>query len=383
MSAPGPGTPDPRWKLGNHATGLRGVSRSLAQRRTLRERMAAGAALPTPPASITAPVYAYEMGGNDTYGDCGPVGLQHLFEAIDVITGTAITPVPDAATVKWYLAYNQGWDVGVYLDQLLAMVYDEGWSWTQVEEPDPGFPATGYDPNFPAGNNWMLHDYAPVTVTDHEMLKLAIARWGGVLAGITVTLDMETWFEQTHVWPSAPPDWIGPAENHAITPIGYDAGGVYAVCWGAIVYIHWACWDLIVVECWAVIPTDEVAAQTNGRGSDIPTLEAGLHLLDQPFPPEEIMGVALGIFVATVKVQVPGGPAPGTNASFLSLGCTLYRYLPPESLANVTSATGPGQWFNGGVPPAVWGGGSPVGDLASFGVPADAMTAGMLALTFP
>ena len=88
-----------------------------------------GVTLPAAPAKWEGPPdegFNYGMLGNDSYGDCGPCGIVHGFDAVAILEG--LPPFKPAAqdVVDAYLAFTGGQDTGVVLSDLLQKCYVAG-----------------------------------------------------------------------------------------------------------------------------------------------------------------------------------------------------------------------------------------------------------------
>ncbi len=215
--------------------------------------------LPAPPAKVQVPSVpvqedgtAWGVLGNDEYGDCGPVGLDHLFMADALITAQDAESFPSRDdVVQYYLTYTGGQDSGVVLSDFLRYV---------------------------RANQFFSHQvaaYAPVSVSDVRTLHFAVNAYGGAYAGITVTEAMMTAFDAGRAWTL--PDLFSPvAGGHCVPIVGYDNLHLYAVTWGRVQPVSYAAWHYIADEAWAVISGEFVAKNSDGRGISLDALNADL-----------------------------------------------------------------------------------------------------------
>ena len=214
--------------------------------------------LPKPPPSVPVPpVSDWGMLGNNTYGDCGVAGCEHLFMA-DAADAKETESFPsDAQAVAYYLNYTGGQDSGVVLSQYLTYVRAHGYYGHAVKA------------------------FAPVSVQDVPTLQTAIYLYDGAYTGITVTQAMMDAFGQGEPWTleMAQGEPIG---GHCIPLIAYDSTYLYAVTWGGIQKIEYSAWHAMSSEAWAVIPGE--LAGGDGHGVNLAALQADLDKLDIPAP---------------------------------------------------------------------------------------------------
>jgi hypothetical protein len=197
------------------------------------------------------------MLGNDTYGDCGVAGCEHLFMA-DAADAKETESFPsDAQAVEFYLKYTGGQDSGVVLSQYLTYVRARSYYAHTVKA------------------------FAPVSVQDVPTLQTAIYLYDGAYTGITVTQAMMDAFGQGEPWTleMAQGEPIG---GHCIPLIAYDSTYLYAVTWGGVQKIEYSAWHAMSSEAWAVISGE--FAGGDGHGVNLAALQADLDKLDIPAP---------------------------------------------------------------------------------------------------
>lgn len=207
---------------------------------------------PQPPPSVPPPdVSVWGMNGNDTYGDCGVAGINHVFMAAAQVTGvTGKEQWPsDQQVVDFYLQYTGGQDTGVVLADFLAYVR---------KNPFYGHAVQGF---------------APVGVHDIPALQFTVDAYTAAYTGIKVTKAMQDAFADGRPW-TLPDLWSPVMGGHCVPIVGYDDSHLYAVTWGQVQRISYAAWHFISDEAWAVIPGE--FQKDDGRGIDLSVLQADL-----------------------------------------------------------------------------------------------------------
>lgn len=209
--------------------------------------------LPKAPASMPVPEPPggeWLMLGNDTYGDCGVAGLEHVFMADAAETAETETFPTDAQTVTYYLTYTGGQDTGVVLSDFLNYVRQNGY----------------YDKKILA--------YAPIAVHDIPTLHTAVFMYDAAYTGIQVTAQMMTDFQDDHPWTMKSLE--SPVEGgHCVPIVGYDGTYLYIVTWGKIQKIEYSAWHYMSSEAWAII-TGELETG-DGHGINLDALKADLN----------------------------------------------------------------------------------------------------------
>lgn len=210
--------------------------------------------LPAAPASVAVPNVAdWNMDGNDSYGDCGVAGIDHLFKAAAADTSET-EKFPSAETVvKYYLRYTGGQDDGVVLSDFLAYVRKHGFSGHKISA------------------------YAPVAVHDVPTLQFAINAFDCAYVGITVTNDMMQAVQSDGPWEWTSADLGGgEAGGHCIILAGYDSQWLYGITWGRPIKIAYPAWHRMSDEAWAVLPGELTKAGGDGHGINLAALQADL-----------------------------------------------------------------------------------------------------------
>lgn len=214
--------------------------------------------LPKAPASVPVPSVAdWGMDGNDTYGDCGVAGCNHLLMAAAASAGKAETFPTADQVVSFYLTYTGGEDTGVVLSDFLAYVRSKGFYGHTVSA------------------------YAPVKVHDVPTLQAALWLYDAVYTGISVTQGMMDAFQAGRPWDSKAVrgQSIG---GHCVPGVGYSDEGLTVITWGQPQLVTWPAWHKISTEAWAVIPGE--LSGGDGHGVSLAALQSDLDKLDVPSP---------------------------------------------------------------------------------------------------
>jgi hypothetical protein len=196
------------------------------------------------------------MDGNDAYGDCGPAGLMHGYQAAAADTDlAALEAWPSASEiVSYYLAYTGGEDTGVALSDFLAYVKANGFLGHTVSA------------------------YAPVSPSDIPTLQFAVNAYDYAYTGIAVTQAMERAFAAGEPWTLDELD-SPVAGGHCIPIVGYDSHYLTAITWGQPQLIAYSAWHYIATEAWAVISGEVVKKGADGHGLNLAALQADLSRL--------------------------------------------------------------------------------------------------------
>ena len=213
--------------------------------------------LPKPPASVAVPeVAAWDMDGNDVYGDCGVAGLNHGLMAAAADTGLRETFPSAEEIVQYYMTYTGGQDSGVILSQFLAYARQTGFLGHTVSA------------------------YAPVSVSDVPTLQFAISAYDFAYTGIRCSQAMLDAFNAGEPW-TLDVVLAEPEGGHAIPLVGYDSSWLYCVTWGQVQEIAYSAWHHIADEAWAVLAGELVTAKGDGHGINLAALQADLNRLSR------------------------------------------------------------------------------------------------------
>lgn len=237
--------------------------------------------LPKPPASVPVPDVAdWGMDGNDTAGDCGVAGINHLLMSAAADAGETETFPAADQVVSYYFTYTGGQDSGVVLSDFLAYVRKTGFYGHTVSA------------------------YAPVQVHDVTTLTTALWLYDAVYCGITVTQAMMDAFQSGKPWDSAAVEGE-PVGGHCVPAVGYSDEGLTVITWGQPQLITWPAWHAISTEAWAVLVGE--LAGGDGHGIDLAALQADLGKLDVPAPaPSPAHPGLLAEVAALVRIVAAG-----------------------------------------------------------------------------
>lgn len=200
----------------------------------------------------------WEMLANDALGDCTVAAALHLDMCWLTNVGSAFMPT-DAQAIAAYSAI------------------------------------TGYNPDDPSTDQGaveldVLNYWRKTGIAGHKILgfaalepkninhiKQSVYLFGGTYIGVQLPLSAQGQASWSVVGngisgDSAPGSWGG----HAVCVVGYDAGGLWVVTWGQLLYMTWAFWNAYCDEAYAVFSTDMLAAGRSPQGFDLAALQAYL-----------------------------------------------------------------------------------------------------------
>ena len=197
------------------------------------------APLPQAPASLdlTPGIPSWPVYLNSTLGDCTCAAVAHMVEVFSrEATGTAKL-VEDS--------------------DVLALYETQGYR--------PGDPSTdqGAD-EMSVLDVWRrqgiagetLYAYASCDPSKHDLVQTAAWLFFGLYIGIQLPVIAQG----QQVWDAVPGplSQIEPGSwgGHAVNVVGYDAGGLTVITWGATKRMTWAFWDTYVDEAWVCLPQD-------------------------------------------------------------------------------------------------------------------------------
>jgi hypothetical protein len=185
--------------------------------------------------------------GGQPVGDCTFAGRQHLRMAKAAASGTTETWETTDQLVTEYLAYDHGKDEGANIADLLL-------AWYQAKK---------------------ILAFAPVDHTDVAACDSAMQAFHGLYVGVNLTDDADALFGKGEPWTVADGQKPDPNDGHCIVKVKADGQQIDTwVTWGALQgsTLAWtaACLD----EAWAVVTTEDEAAQLN-----MPALLADINAL--------------------------------------------------------------------------------------------------------
>jgi hypothetical protein len=260
--------------------------------------------LPPPPSSAdwATPVKSWPMYMNNKIGDCtaaaggheigcftaNTASLRRLCDAGRASqgeTGTETVFTDDQivsvySAISGYVPGDESTDNGASVTDLLNY-------WQQT-----GYPQVGTDTA-----NHTIAGYVAVDGTNNTEIQQAIDLFGTLTIGFDLP---DAWIKSfqgdgSDVWDVGPGIAPDPNNGHCIPFVAYDAEGVTAVTWGAVVKITWSAVAMILDpnnggECYAKVSTDWASGTMPApNGVDLATLNSDLAALNgeppSPNPP--------------------------------------------------------------------------------------------------
>jgi hypothetical protein len=200
----------------------------------------ASAKVPNPPPSVlyAARGIAWDMYGNDQYGDCVEAGYGHLVNQV-TFYGSGSEFVPTTADVLGMYSAITGFnpkkpstDQGTYIQDALAYARK-----------------TGLDTH-------KIVAYAAVDPSNTTEVMQSVALFGQLLIGMNFPDSAMDQFDSGDDW-----DVVKGAKiegGHCVLIIGYDAAGLDLVTWGKHIRMTWAFWSKYVDEAWVILDADGV-----------------------------------------------------------------------------------------------------------------------------
>ena len=216
-----------------------------------------------------AKLSAWQMLGNDRYGDCVAVTWANVRRLVTAILGDKET-YPDLAAVETiYKTQNPGFpadDNGMDIQTLLE--------WLTKNSPPDGVRAVAF---------------AQVDHTNADEVKAALAIFGYVWIGITVLAANQDEFSRGEPW-----DFVAGSPidgGHSVISGGYDSSDpikdVRFITWAEETAFTDRFWTSLVDECWIVIWPEHLGSKAFLDGVDLPSLADDFKALtgrDLPIP---------------------------------------------------------------------------------------------------
>jgi hypothetical protein len=217
----------------------------------LRDRQLAP--LPDPPALVPGFTYGatdFPMAGNDVWGDCTIAAVVHIDAITKARLGKPWTYVGDDAVVEAYQQLGGGSTApGNGLDMSVVIA-----DWSNPSGTIPSLLHT------------QLAYAATIDTGDHELARQVMWNFGFTYDGVDLMEAADQQFEDPPVTPGV---WYWENDQpygggHCICRNGAEMLRDFPVfplvTWGAQWGATYRCWDYIVDEVYAVIPTDYVEA---------------------------------------------------------------------------------------------------------------------------
>lgn len=189
---------------------------------------------PPPVCDWTKAVKEWPLLCNDTIGDCVPVAVLHLLQALRANAWGSTWQPADIEALSLYGEWG-GYDGTPLTDHGTVMsVALNLWG------------AAGYTVGGAESVPWIAY----INPRDELTIKTAIAELGGALGGIMLPMHADgTMFDDWTVLPDAAD--VASQDGHCIFLAGYDADGLIAITWGQAKRISWPFWRAFADECWA------------------------------------------------------------------------------------------------------------------------------------
>jgi hypothetical protein len=224
----------------------------------------------TPPtADFYSAVPAWPMYENDSLGDCTCAAPGHMVQAWSAAAG-AMKTMDDADVVRMY------WETG-------DPAADSGSAGGPTDTGRNEMSVLDYwrKQGIGAGQTWVdkITAYAGVEASNLDLVKAAIALFGGVYIGVALPLTAQgqsVWDVVDEPGRDEPGSWGG----HAVNIVGYDEDEFVLVTWGGLMRMTVAFFEKYVDEVYAVLSPDFLGGEGHSpAGFDLVALEADLSAL--------------------------------------------------------------------------------------------------------
>jgi hypothetical protein len=223
-----------------------------------------------------AGVSGWQMLGNDQYGDCVAVtGGNERYFVTSLLTNTPTYPTLQQV-IDLYKTQNPLFptqDNGMNIQLCLEYLNKVGWLGVQIVA------------------------FAAVDYTDPEETDAALATFGSLWTGITVSQANQQQFASGEPWDYDP---ASPIEGgHSVMTGGYDAASLKFITWAQETAFTNAYWDNQVEEAWIVIWPEMLGTRQFEAGIDAAKLDeyyfdlTGRHIPSAPPAPSGCLPSAL------------------------------------------------------------------------------------------
>lgn len=224
----------------------------------------------TPPTTdFYSDVPSWPMYENDSLGDCTCAAPGHMVQAWSAAAG-GLKTMDDADVVRMY------WETG-------DPPSDSGSAGGPTDTGRDEMSVLDYwrKQGIAAGQPWAdkITAYAGVEASNLDLVKAAIALFGGVYIGVALPLTaqgQQVWDVVAEPGRDEPGSWGG----HAVNIVGYDENELVVVTWGGLLKMTNAFFEKYVDEVYAVLSPDFLGAgSVSPAGFDLAALEADLTAL--------------------------------------------------------------------------------------------------------
>ena len=206
------------------------------------EYLAAPLPAPAYPIDVSGGI-TFDMLGNDTYGDCGEVGIRNLERTTAAGAGQPVPSFTTQDAVNEYFAFTGGQDTGVNLADFLLWLWKKG----------------------------RIKAFAPVDHTNRPQADGLMQVGHGLYVGVNLTDQDQALFGTNQEWVAGTPDHnLG----HCILKVKADGQSTDGyVTWARVQPATTGWTDACVEEAWLVVTTEEqMAAFTPQLLADINAL---------------------------------------------------------------------------------------------------------------
>ena len=254
-----------------------------------------------------AKVPSWDLGRNNQFGTCGPTSVANSLRLVtQCLTGTMATVTFDDIADLYRRSGNPGFDPATGADDNGVIMQ------TMMEALVSG----GIGGRKPLA-------FAKIAPTDMDTLDKAIAIFGAVNLGLTLTVAQRKQRVWSHVVGSAP--WGGHAvlAGRYTNPAGEAADRAGIITWATAVDMDRGFVKAQEDEAWVVIWPEHLGSQAFLEGVDVRALASAY---------EELTGRPFPVPVAPAPAPAPPTPSPAGPAD-AALASALRRFL--------TSTSGP------------------------------------------
>lgn len=214
----------------------------------------------------------WDILGNDTYGDCGPVSVANLVALVTkTLTGVENYPTLDQVLDLYRRSGNPNFPVddnGVDMQTMLEELHNNGIG--------------------PVGGRTRCVAFAKVSLNNLDEVRAAIAIFGGLLLGVDLDIAQQSQTDTTKVWDFVPgsPEWGG----HAVLAASYTSAVVRlpdigVESWAQIIGLTDSFFLNQAEEAWVVILPQHLGTTQFMSGVNLNALAADYRILTgDPLP---------------------------------------------------------------------------------------------------
>jgi hypothetical protein len=171
------------------------------------------------------------MYGNDTLGDCVIAGRAHMTLRFEDFEQNLLIPITDQDVENEYFKETGGPDSGLNMLDSLNEWRQSGWQ--------------------AAGEQYDIHAYAQIDITNHDELKYCIYLLRGAYTGFNVPQSAMDQFNAGQSWTVvAGSPIIG---GHCVFIVGYNISGPICVTWGKKQQMTWDFWNTYFDEAYGIV----------------------------------------------------------------------------------------------------------------------------------